>query len=185
MVQLREKQVPAGQLLGLAVSLRDLTQGRALLFVNDRVDVALACGADGVQLGENGLPPAAARAAGAGRLLIGRSVHSVEGAIDAEAEGADLLIVGTIFPTRSHRDGHHTGVRLLEEVGRRVGIPYLAIGGVDEHNVASVIGAGASGAAMISAISLDADPAEAARRLLAAAESEWASSHGKSAARPA
>ncbi len=76
MVQLREKDLPSGDLYALAVRLRDITSGKALLFVNDRIDVALACGADGVQLGEDALPLEAARRAAADGVLLGRSVHS-------------------------------------------------------------------------------------------------------------
>ena len=165
LVQLREKDMPAGRLLALARCLRGLTRGRALLFVNDRVDVALASDADGVQLGEEGLPVEAARQAAAGRLLLGRSVHSVEGAVAAEAEGADLLLAGTIFPTSSHATAPIAGLGLLERLRDRVAIPYLAIGGVNEGNVDAAIDAGASGAAAITAITMAPDPAEAVKAL--------------------
>ena len=172
-VQIREKDLPAGQLLELAVELRAITRDRALLFVNDRVDVALACGADGVQLGEEGLSPASARSAGAGRLLIGRSVHDVEGAEGADAEGADLLLAGAVFPTASHRDRDPSGICLLEKIGRRVRAPYLAIGGVNEGNVGRVMEAGAAGAAVITAITLSTDPTSAARRMMSIIRSGW------------
>ena len=165
LVQLREKDVPARQLLELAQRLRALTAGRALLFVNDRVDVALACGADGVQLGEEGLPVEEARRVSGGRLLVGRSVHSVEGAKKAQAEGADVLVVGTIFPTDSHPGAAPSGAGLLERVHRSVRIPFLAIGGVRADNVESVIRAGASGAAVIGSIMRSEDPKQASREL--------------------
>ena len=185
LVQVREKDLPAGQLLELALELRAITRDRALLFVNDRVDVALACGADGVQLGEEGLSPAAARGAGAGRLLIGRSVHSAEGAADAEAEGADLLLAGAVFATASHGDRDPSGICLLEKIGRRVRAPYLAIGGVNEGNVGRVMEAGAAGAAVITAITLSTDPAAAARRLASAIRSGWTAGAAGRSARPA
>ena len=166
LVQLREKDLPADQLLALAIQLRELTREKALLFINDRIDVALACGADGVQLGESALPLEAARRASAGRLLLGRSVHSVSGSVTAEADGADLLLVGTIFDTVSHPSTDATGVELLERVRRTVDIPILAIGGVKADNIASVIRAGASGAAVISAITHSRDPAAASAELI-------------------
>ena len=98
MVQLREKDLPAGKLLDLAVRLRSITSGRALLIVNDRVDVALAAGADGVQLPEDGLAVDAARQVG-GNMLVGRSVHSVAGGVQAVADGADFLVAGSVFAT--------------------------------------------------------------------------------------
>ena len=173
LVQLREKDLPSGNLLELALRLRKLTDGRALLFVNDRIDVALACGADGVQLGEDAMPAVAARSI-TGGLLLGRSVHDVEGALKAQADGADALVVGTIFPSGSHPDREAAGVGLLERLRGRLQIPYLAIGGVTEENVDSVMEAGASGVAVISAISKRADPREASaelmRRMRASAE---------------
>ena len=104
MVQLREKDMPGGPLLELAVSLRDAIAGRALLIINDRADVAAAVGAAGVQLGEEGLPvDAAHQVLGAG-ALIGRSVHSEAGASQAAAQGCDFLIVGTMYSTATHPD---------------------------------------------------------------------------------
>lgn len=168
MVQLREKGMEAGALLALARRLREATAGRALLLVNDRADVAVACDADGVQLGEEGLPVAAARAVVGPSRIVGRSVHSAEGAARAEAEGADLLVVGTVFPSRSHPGEAAAGVRLLTEVRERVAVPVLAIGGITAGNVGEAMRAGAQGAAVITAI-LGADDPEAAARALSAA----------------
>ena len=166
MVRLREKDLPASRLLALANRLRQLTDGKALLFVNDRVDVALAAGADGVQLGEEGLPVDAARRVSGSSLLLGRSVHSVDGGVAAASEGADFLIAGTIFATDSHPGGATQGLRLLKDLTRRVPIPVMAIGGVNEDNVESVMSAGAAGAAVVSAITESAEPAAAARVLM-------------------
>lgn len=164
LVQIREKDLPGALLLALARRLRELTRERALLFVNERVDVALACAADGVQLGEEGVPVEAARRVAPG-LLVGRSVHSVEGALEAQEQGADLLIVGPIFPTGSHPVASAAGIRLLAAVAERVRTPCLAIGGVIPENVASVMAAGAWGAAVISAILGAPDPHRAAGAL--------------------
>ena len=175
MVQLREKDLPAAAMLDLACALREITRGRALLFVNDRVDVALACEADGVQLGESGLPVESARRASRGRLLLGRSVHSVEGAVAAETLGADMLIVGTIFPTASHPGAPAAGVGLLAQVSIAVDIPLLAIGGVTSANVESVMQAGASGAAVIGEINSSRAPREASKALADSMRGSWKS----------
>jgi len=173
MVQLREKDLPPAQLYALARRLRGITKGRSLLFVNDRVDIALAAGADGVQLPEDGLPVAAARRAGGTGLLVGRSVHSVDGAVNAESEGADLLVVGAIFETRSHPGAAPQGIEMLRQVAGRVGTPLLAVGGVTAGNVEAVIRCGASGAAVITAIAESADPAEATRELARKLRRAW------------
>ena len=168
MVQVREKDLPGGALLTLAQELRETTRDRALLIVNERVDVALACGADGVQLGEEALPVEEARRLLGGDALIGRSVHSVAGAVEAEAAGADFLIVGPIFPTPSHPESEGAGTALLEQVRRAVAVPFLAIGGVDASNIEEVARAGASGAAVVRAVIAAPDPAQAVAELRAA-----------------
>ncbi len=177
LVHLREKDLPAGRLLEVAERLRAATKGAALLFVNDRVDAAMACGADGVQLGEEGMPAGAARAVAGEGLLIGRSVHDVEGAIAAEAQGADFLLVGTVFPTGSHAGVEPEGLQLLSRVAGRTALPFAGIGGIKAANVGAIIGAGASGAAVISAILGAADPERAARELKEAMEAEWHPPH--------
>ena len=165
LVQLREKDLPGGDLLALANEIRGITAGgKAMLIVNDRVDVALAAGADGVQLGEAAMPVEAARRL-APRLLIARSVHSVEGAREAEAQGADFLVVGTIFATGSKADIQPAGPGLLERIAKSVSLPFLAIGGVTSRNVSQVMAAGATGAAVISAILSASDPRVAAETL--------------------
>ena len=167
-VQLREKDLPGGELLSLAQELREATRGRALLIVNERVDVALACEADGVQLGEDALPVEDARRLLGDDALIGRSVHSVAGAVEAEAAGADFLLVGPIFATPSHPESTAAGVALLEQVRRAVAVPFLAIGGVDASNIGEVARAGASGAAVVRAVLTAPAPAEAVAELRAA-----------------
>ena len=173
MVQLREKDLSAAEMLALACRLREVTRGRALLFINDRVDVALACEADGVQLGEEGLPVDAARRASDGELLLGRSVHSIEGAVAAEAEGVDVVVVGTIFESQSHPGASAAGAGLLRRVSDRVSVPALAIGGVTAANVSTVIAAGASGAAVIGDIVASDDPERAARALVDRMNKMW------------
>ena len=165
MVQLREKDMPPFELLRLARRLRLVTRGRALLVVNDRVDVAMLAGADGVQLGETALDVADVRKLVGPDMLIGRSVHSEVGAVDAECQGADFLVLGTVFETASHPDGRVGGLDLVREVTEAVGIPVLGIGGITPANAASVMEAGASGAAVITAITMSDDPRTAASDL--------------------
>ena len=169
LVQLREKdpQRPLSSrgFLDLARLLRHLTRGKALFVVNDRVDIALACDADGVHLGEASIPVDVARRLMGKDRLVGRSVHSVEGAKAAEEEGADYLIVGTVFETPSHPGKVSEGLDLLRQAKEAVGIPFLGIGGITPSNAASVVEAGAGGVAVISAILASWDPASAATAL--------------------
>ena len=135
MVQLREKDLPDRDLYDLGARVRDAIGGRANLVVNDRIDVALALNADGIQLPEDGAPVAEARLAVGSDMLIGRSVHSIGGSIEAESSGADFLIAGTIFSSSSHPDGLAQGTSFLRALCGEVSIPVLAIGGVTSENV--------------------------------------------------
>lgn len=166
MVQLREKDLPDRDFYDLGGRVKDVIAGRARFVVNDRIDVALALNADGVQLPEDGAPVANARRIVGSDMLIGRSVHSIGGAIEADREGADFLIPGTIFPSASHPEGQAKGTDFLRALCGEVSIPVLAIGGVTSENVGNVMEAGCSGAAVISAISEAEDPGSAARMLL-------------------
>ena len=168
MVQLRERDLPGGELLALAMNIKDGVGPDALFIVNERADVALACGADGVHLGEAAMPVPTVRSLVGDGMLIGRSVHSVEAAVRAKAEGADYLIIGTVFQTASKAGLRPAGVELLREVARAVSLPFLGIGGVSTGNVGAVMAAGASGAAVVSAVLGSPDPTEAAHAIVAA-----------------
>ena len=133
-VQLREKDLPAAELYDLALRLRQIVGTQALLLVNDRVDVALAAGAHGVELGGSGLPTEVARKL-APDLLIGRSVHDVAHAADAVRGGADLLVVGTMFASRSHPGHDPAGpVAGAEDWRRSSTVPLIGIGGITAAN---------------------------------------------------
>jgi len=173
LVQLREKDLPGGELYDLALSLRAVVHGRGLLFVNERLDVAQACGADGVHLPERGLPIRIVRELVGESLLIGRSVHSVEAALRAQREGADFVQVGTVFATRSKPGVEPAGPEIVQSVREAVSIPVLAIGGIDTTNVSKVMSAGADGVAVISAIMDAEDPRAAARKLWEAVSEAW------------
>ena len=168
LVQLREKDLPAAHLYDLALRLREVTRGRALFVVNDRLDVALAVGADGVHLPGHGLPVAVARSVAGPSLLIGRSVHRLDEAVAAQEDGADYVQLGTIFETASKPGVSGAGPGLVASVAGALAVPVLAIGGVRAENVGAVLRAGAWGAAVVSAILAAPDPADAARQLKAA-----------------
>jgi thiamine-phosphate pyrophosphorylase len=164
-VQLREKDLPAADVYDLALILRHVLRGRALVFVNGRLDVAQATGADGVHLPERGLPVRAARQVAGDACIVGRSVHSVEAAREAEEHGADYVLVGNVYATPSKPGAAAAGTGLVREVAEAVRVPVLAVGGITVDNVGDVIRAGADGVAVIGAI-LDADDTvESARAL--------------------
>jgi thiamine-phosphate pyrophosphorylase len=166
-LQLRMKGQGGGAMLAAAEALRPITRARgALLVVNDRLDVALASGADGVHLGQGDLPLAAARAVARARgadLLIGVSTHDLDQAERAARDGADYLGFGPIFETRTkERPDPVVGLEALRRVCH-LPLPVVAIGGITLQTVAEVARAGASAAAIVAAIRLAPDPAAAAR----------------------
>lgn len=140
------------------------------MLINDRVDVALSAGADGVQLGMGALPVSAARRVLGPRALVGRSVHSPAEAASAEAEGADFLILGTIYPTATHPEAAAMGPGLVDAVAAVVRVPFFAIGGITAANAAECVRRGAHGVAVIRAIADAPDTEAAARELRAAVE---------------
>jgi thiamine-phosphate pyrophosphorylase len=153
-VQLREKDLPMRELLALAQELRKITKEfNARLFINDRVDVAVAVDADGVHLGGQSMPPFAVRKIVGGNMLIGASTHSIEEAGEAEKGGADFITFGPIFSTPSKEIfGAPVGIEALRTVKKNVRIPVFGLGGIKSENIAQVMQAGADGIAMISAI---------------------------------
>jgi thiamine-phosphate pyrophosphorylase len=165
-VQVREKDLGAGALAALCRELLAVTQP-ALLIVNDRVDVALAIGARGVQRTSTSLAVRDIRHIVKRSIYVGASVHSLEESIEAEAEGADWLTFGPVYDTPSKRAyGAPQGVTALARVARAVSIPVIAIGGITPERVAEVRGAGAQGVAAISAILAAPSPPETVRCFL-------------------
>ena len=165
LVQLREKDLSGRALLKLASELRAAIGHSALLLINERVDVAAAARADGVQLGEDALPAKAAREILGPEALIGRSVHSEQGAQLAEAEGADFLLVGAMYATSSHPGHEPAGPELIKRIAASCSIPLMGIGGINEANLGPILEAGAQGVAVISSILAAPDPEQAARSL--------------------
>jgi thiamine-phosphate pyrophosphorylase len=167
-IQLRDRRATGGPMLTAALGLRTLTREHgAALVVNDRIDVALAAGADGVHLPAASFPIAVARDLLGPDAWIGRSTHAPAEASTAAADGADYVVLGPIFATPSKQAfGAPLGLAAL--AATRSGCPLLAIGGISPANVASLRGTGANGIAVIRAI-LDApDPAAATHALRAA-----------------
>jgi thiamine-phosphate pyrophosphorylase len=158
--QIRERDLDGGALLEIARGcVAAVGSGPTRVLVNDRLDVALTAGARGVHLRSDSFPVREVRGVAPGDFLIGRSVHDRAGAIEAQQEGADFLIFGTVFPTASKPAGHPvSGTRELAAVCGAAALPVLAIGGVSMEHVASVAAAGAGG---IAAISLFADAFQA------------------------
>jgi thiamine-phosphate pyrophosphorylase len=169
-VQLREKVLSALELLELARPLRDLTrQSGAKLFINDRLDVALAIAADGVQRAHHSLPTAVIREVAGAAMLIGVSVHSLEEARTAQADGADFVLFGPVYDTPSKRPyGPPQGVDALARCAEAVTIPVFAIGGITPERVRAVKTAGARGVAVISGIIAAERPADATKAFLEA-----------------
>jgi thiamine-phosphate pyrophosphorylase len=165
LVQLREKDLPGGRLLELAQQCKKAIGDSTLLVINERVDVADAVAADGVQLGEEALPLSEARKILGPNRLIGRSVHSLQGALQAQEQGADFLMVGTIFASRSHPGVTAVGPGLVRRIKSRCSLPLIGIGGIDAANAGPVMDAGASGVAVISSILASPNPREAARQI--------------------
>lgn len=152
-LQLRVKSLPARDFLALARAARAQTRAAGCrLIVNDRIDVALACDADGVHLGQEDLPLAAGKKL-MGTRLVGISTHDVNQAKEAEQNGADYIGFGPMFGTQTKATGFTArGVEMLKQVRAAVKIPIVAIGGINEQNIDQVWRAGADSAALISDI---------------------------------
>jgi thiamine-phosphate diphosphorylase len=172
-IQLRGKDQPAREQVALARALLAETRAAgALLFVNDRLDVALAAGADGVHLGQDDLPVEAARRIVPAGFLVGISAETAELARAAERGGADYVGTGPVYATGSKPDaGDAVGCGRIGEVAAAVRIPVVGIGGIEAANAAEVVAAGAAGVAVISAVMRAPDPERATRELLRVFES--------------
>lgn len=163
-VQLRMKGRSAGELYDATVVAVAWVAGRALVLVNDRLDVALAAHADGVHLGDEDLPVSLARRIAGPSFLIGRTVRSLEEARASVREGADYVGFGPVYETRTKRmTVAAKGPVLLSEVARGAGAPVVAIGGIDLERAGEVSRAGAAAAAVVSDILCAADPTASAR----------------------
>jgi len=150
LIQVRERDLEGAALSALVAELVGMTRATTTrVVVNERLDVALACGADGVHLRGDSISPARARSMAPPGFLVGRSVHAADEAVHTAA-GADYLIAGTVFPTSSKPDLHALlGLEGLATIARSVAVPVLAIGGVSMERIGAVADAGAAGIAAI------------------------------------
>lgn len=169
-IQLREKELATRAFLEEARALREITAEAGIpLIINDRVDIAAAVKADGVHLGQDDLPLAAARQILGEQAIIGISTHSLAEALRAEKEGADYIGFGPVFPTATKPEYAAQGIEALKEVTEKVRVPVVAIGGINATNVPLVLQAGAKRIAVVSAVASAPEVAETAallRRML-------------------
>lgn len=167
LIQIREKDVGTGDLLQLAQAVIDHSRGTSTrVVVNDRLDVALAAGAQGVHLGVRSMPASQVRAAVPGGLWLGVSCHSLEDVRASEDAGADYALLGPIFETESKlRYGPPLGLEVLERAARQAAIPVLALGGVTLQRVEACVDAGAAGIAGISIFQKAESPTKRVREI--------------------
>ena len=169
MLQWRDKRREKGAQLPEVRALNELCKERgALLIVNDHADLALAAGADGVHVGQGDLPVDAVRRVVPSNFIVGASTNNVAEALEAEAAGASYIAIGSIYPTSSKEPERTRAASpaRLSEVKAAVGVPVVAIGGIDASNVEEVLRAGADAVAVISAVCGADDPQQATRVLV-------------------
>lgn len=169
-VQLREKKCSTREFISEALALQQLLRNKNIpLVINDRVDVALTVGADGIHLGQNDMPIKDARRLVGPSMVIGISAESVEDAVEAEEEGADYVGLSPVFSTATKKDAAKPlGLDGIRSIRKAVKIPLVAIGGIGLDNAVDVIKAGADGLAVVSAI-VSASCPETATRMLSQA----------------
>jgi thiamine-phosphate diphosphorylase len=169
-LQLRVKSLPPVDFLELAKDARTATRAHdCKLIIDDRIDIALACHADGVHLGQDDLPLSTGRAL-MGEKIVGISTHNLDQAHAAERNGADYIGFGPMFGSATKVTGYEArGLEMLQQIRRAVKLPIVAIGGITEKNVREVWQAGADSAAIISDILHDDDPGVKALRILSRA----------------
>ena len=158
-IQLREKELPEPDFIGLATEALKLTRSYdAFLIINDFVKVAQAAGADGLHLGQEDMSLAEARKILGNDVIIGVSVKTVREALEAERDGADYVAVNGVFPTATKEDlGYLPGLESVTKIRGATGLPVIGIGGINLQNCCSVIEAGAHGIAVVTAITMSDD----------------------------
>jgi len=168
LVQLRDKMRPKREVVAAARRLKSVcAESGAMFIMNDYLDIALASDADGLHVGQDDLPLLDARRLVPADRLVGCSAATVEEAVQAEGQGADYVAVGAMYPTPTKPGTRIAGLGVLRQVKAKVSVPVVAIGGINEHNVTEVMGAGADAVALISAVLNATDIEEASRRLAA------------------
>lgn len=152
-VQLREKELDETSFLEEAIALKKLCGKYGVpLIINDNVDIALKCGADGIHVGQSDMAARNVRKAVGDKMIIGVSAQTVEQALAAQSAGADYLGVGAVFPTSTKLDASEVSRQTLKEICAAVDIPVTAIGGINKSNISELSGTGVDGVALVSAI---------------------------------
>ena len=170
-VQLREKALDGEAFLAEAKEISALCRRYGVpFFVNDNVDIAIACGADGVHVGQEDMAAAQVRRRVGDGMMIGVSVHSVEEALEAVRNGADCLGVGAMFSTSTKADASVLPREVLRDICNAVDVPVVAIGGIGKGNLMQLAGTGVDGVALVSAIFGAADIEDECRLLRALSE---------------
>lgn len=164
-VQLRDKNGSAYDILNFIRRLRSVIKKRALLIVNDRVDLALASGSDGVHLGQEDIPVDLARELAGRSMIIGASCQTLGHALKAQEKGADYIGFGSVFKTRTKPCRRPMDLPLLKKVLQKVHIPVFPIGGITSKNIETIRGCGVDRIAVTRAICSAKDPRKAARDL--------------------
>ena len=165
-VQLREKHLPFDEFLRTAKEIKALCQNFHVPFiVDDNLDIALACDADGLHIGQNDMPAAKARQLLGPDKILGVSAQTAQQAVTACRDGADYLGVGAVFPTGTKTDAVEVPLDMLKTITAAVDIPVVAIGGINADNIAQLSGTGIAGAAVVSAIFAQEDIKKAAANL--------------------
>ena len=157
MIQFRDRDMEDADRLHAAGKLREITENKALFIVNGDVDLAKKVGADGIHFPEKHIFDADTQKLKED-FILGQSVHSLEMATKAELLYIDYLIVGTLFPSKSHPHGRVNGTKIIEDISGKLSVPLIGIGGISSQNCRKVIDSGASGVAVIGAISEAVDP---------------------------
>ena len=170
-VQLREKELDEAAFLEEALALTALCRRYGVpLFINDNVDIAIRCGADGIHVGQEDMAADRVREKVGDGMMIGVSVHSVEEALEAERNGADCLGAGAMFSTSTKTDVDLLPKEVLRDICGAVSIPVVAIGGIGRSNIMELAGTGVDGVALVSAIFSAEDITSECRALLAMSE---------------
>jgi len=171
-IQVREKDMDAGPLLDHIGEVIELVDGRAAVIVNDRPDLAVLAGADGVHLGQSDLSPIDARKIVGRQMLIGVSTSNLDEAKQAKADGADYCGVGPMFPTTTKHKPDLAGPNYLHKYLQWNGLPHLAIGGINADNIDALVEAGCRGVAVSSAICAANEPGKVTATLIDALQSQ-------------
>ena len=165
-LQLREKNLDYDSFLQLAKEIKKIADKYGIPYViNDNVDIAMACGADGVHVGQRDMEAKSVRKIIGPNKILGVSAQTVEQAINAEKNGADYIGVGSVFPTSTKLDAEAVSYETLKDICNAVSIPIVAIGGINKDNVMKLAGSGIDGIAVVSAIFAQSDITAAVKEL--------------------